>query len=144
MQDMTKKLLLCLAFPALLALPPAASGAEATLEVRFRDATLTAEVAQTAEELKHGLMGRESLPEGRGMLFVMPRPDSWCMWMKGTSIPLSVAFILEDGTVSSIVDEMKPFSLSARCAREPVSYALEARKGWFARHGVRPGDKARF
>src|SRR3990172_7906130 len=70
-------------------------------------ANLTIEVADTPEQRSRGLMGRESLPEDAGMLFVWPRDTSASFWMKGTPVPLSIAFIDAAGIIVDIQD-MEP------------------------------------
>ena len=66
---------------------------------QFQIATylIDAELARTAEERQRGLMFRKSLAENRGMMFQFAQADHYCMWMKNTLIPLSIAFIDEDG-----------------------------------------------
>lgn len=97
-----------------------------------------AEVASTQAELEHGLMGRASLPENHGMLFVFNRAAPWCFWMKDTPLPLSIAFIGADGTIASI-DDMQPFTDTVHCPPRPILYALEMRQGWFRQAGITDG-----
>ena len=102
---------------------------------------ITAEVAQTHESRARGLMFREKLAPNSGMLFVFDSKTVHCMWMRNTLIPLSVAFIEDDGTIVNIED-MKPRDESTNhCARQPVRYALEMDKGWFAQRGFKAGSK---
>ena len=100
------------------------------------------EIARGAEALQRGLMHRDSLAEDSGMLFAFPGPRRWCMWMKNTRIPLSVAFLDSSGAVINIA-EMTPHSEVPHCSRRNASYALEMNRGWFARHGVAPGSAIR-
>ena len=65
------------------------------------------EVAETPEEIKRGLMFRESLPESTGMLFVFPGEDYLSFWMRNTYIPLSLAFLDSQGVIVDI-QRMKP------------------------------------
>jgi uncharacterized membrane protein (UPF0127 family) len=60
--------------------------------------------------------------------------------MKNTFLPLSIAFIADDGTIVNIRD-MQPQTLDSHCADKPVRYALEMNAGWFAKRGVKPGYK---
>jgi uncharacterized membrane protein (UPF0127 family) len=99
-----------------------------------------AELADDFTSRMQGLMYRKSLPANGGMLFVFDSPDTQCMWMKNTLIPLSVAFLADDGTIVNIAD-MQPQTEDPHCAAHPVRYALEMEQGWFAQHGVRPGMK---
>jgi len=102
---------------------------------------INAEVAVTPKALATGLMRRDRLTENAGMLFVLPQTGLYCMWMKDTRIPLSVAFLDADGWVVNIVDDMQPGSLDQHCATRPARYALEMNKGWFARHASKPGTR---
>jgi len=101
---------------------------------------LTVEVASTQPARMQGLMHRRILPEDRGMLFVFPEVARHAMWMMNTYIPLSVAFLDEDGVVINIED-MKPHTQDSHPAARPARYALEVNLGWFAKRGIKPGAK---
>jgi uncharacterized membrane protein (UPF0127 family) len=104
-----------------------------------KSSPVLAEIARTDEQRTRGLMGRKSLADGEGMLFVFETDRILSFWMKDTLIPLSIAFIAYDGRILEIhdmeVQSLRPVR-SARSAR----YALEVPRGWFARAGVEPGD----
>jgi len=78
------------------------------------------------------------MPVNDGMLFVFEQPGQQCFWMKNTLLPLSIAFLADDGTVVNIAD-MQPQSLDGHCSAKPVRYALEMNQGWFAKRGIGPG-----
>ncbi|WP_369798703.1 DUF192 domain-containing protein [Achromobacter sp. DMS1] len=99
-----------------------------------------AEVADTESTRRAGLMFRRELPGNEGMLFVFENPDVQCFWMRNTLVPLSIAFIADDGTIVNI-DDMAPQTDDGHCAKKPVRYALEMAQGWFAEHGVSAGRK---
>ncbi|MDR2240900.1 MAG: DUF192 domain-containing protein [Zoogloeaceae bacterium] len=99
---------------------------------------IEAEVAHTASERATGLMNRTSLPAHRGMLFVFPEAGVQCFWMKNTLIPLSIAFLDDEGRIVQIAD-MQPQSLDNHCSLKPVRYALEMNAGWFAQRGLTAG-----
>jgi uncharacterized membrane protein (UPF0127 family) len=101
---------------------------------------IRAEVARTDAQRAIGLMHRREMAPHEGMLFIFDQADVQCFWMKNTLLPLSIAFIADDGTVVNI-DEMKPQSLDSHCAAKPVRYALEMNQGWFAKRGIKPGFK---
>ena len=101
---------------------------------------LEVEVASNKAQRSLGLMNRASMPESRGMLFVYPAPAYFCMWMKNTKIPLSVAFIDAQGQVINIED-MSPQTETNHCTQRNATYALEANRGWFAKHGVSAGSQ---
>ena len=102
-------------------------------------AAVQAELAITNEERGRGLMHRQSLDDGKGMLFVFDRDQILSFWMKNTYIPLSIAFISSDGRIIEIRD-MQPHDLSPVRSSRSVRYALEVPQGWFSRVGVYPGD----
>jgi uncharacterized membrane protein (UPF0127 family) len=97
-----------------------------------------AEVAHTFETRAQGLMYRRSLGPNEGMLFVFPRPEVQCMWMKNTFVPLSVAFMDEAGKIVSISD-MAPQTETPHCAAAPAKFALEMSRGWFSARGIKAG-----
>jgi uncharacterized membrane protein (UPF0127 family) len=115
-------------------------------EVTFEgsDAVLYVEVADEAEERRHGLMGVHHLPDDEGMAFVYGRPVTTGFWMKDTVIPLSIAFVDGDHRVVGL-REMKPCTADpcpSYGVDEPYVLAIEANAGWFEEHGVREGDRA--
>jgi uncharacterized membrane protein (UPF0127 family) len=103
---------------------------------------IQAEVAQTPEERSTGLMFRTTMGANDGMLFAFEQPGQQCFWMKNTLIPLSVAFIADDGRIVNI-DEMKPQTLDSHCSAGPVRFVLEMNTGWFAKRGIKPGSRLR-
>lgn len=101
---------------------------------------IRAEVVADYETRARGLMHRKSLAQNAGMLFIFDNQSIHCMWMKNTLIPLSVAFIDDNGTIVNIAD-MEPHSEASHCAAQPVRYALEMNRGWFAARGIKPGAR---
>ena len=103
---------------------------------------IQAEIAQTPAQREIGLMNRSSMPAQAGMLFIFERPGTQCFWMKNTLLPLTIAFLRDDGSIVNTAD-MQPQSLQAHCSKEPVRLALEMNQGWFERKGMKPGDRLR-
>jgi uncharacterized membrane protein (UPF0127 family) len=101
---------------------------------------IDAQVAQSEEERMTGLMYRKDMPQHEGMLFIFEQPSMQCFWMKNTLLPLSAAFVADDGTIVNVVD-MKPQTTDSHCSVKPVRYVLEMNKGWFAKKGLRAGTK---
>jgi uncharacterized membrane protein (UPF0127 family) len=101
---------------------------------------ITAEVAKTPQQRAIGLMHRERMGANEGMLFIFEQPSVQCFWMKNTLLPLSIAFLADDGRVVKI-DEMQPQSLQEHCSGEPARYALEMNQGWFEKRGVKVGER---
>ena len=103
---------------------------------------INAELAATPQQREIGLMFRPAMPANDGMLFAFERPGQQCFWMKNTLIPLSIAFLADDGSVVN-VDDMKPQTLDGHCSAKPVRFVLEMNAGWFARRGIKAGSKVR-
>ena len=98
-------------------------------------------VAATGEARSRGLMFREELPPGTGMIFLFPQPTNVGFFMKNTVMPLSIAWYGDDGVILAIRD-------MAPCPGDPcptyspgATYtgALEVPQGLFADLGVTEG-----
>jgi uncharacterized protein len=100
---------------------------------------IRAQVA-TGVNVYTGLMWRREMPQHEGMLFVYDTPAVQCFYMRNTYLPLSIAFIADDGSIVNIRD-MQPLTENSHCADKPVRYALEMHQGWFAKKGIKPGFK---
>jgi uncharacterized membrane protein (UPF0127 family) len=109
-----------------------------TVTLRAGMHNIVAMVARTPEQRAVGLMHRREMATHEGMLFVFEQPSVQCFWMKNTLLPLSIAFIADDGSIVNLAD-MQPQSLDSHCSVKPVRYALEMNQGWFARRAVGPG-----
>ena len=101
---------------------------------------ITAQVAATPEQRQIGLMLRTDMPQQEGMIFLFEQSSQQCFWMKNTLLPLTAAFVADDGRIVNLVD-MKPQTLDAHCSQEPVRYVLEMNQGWFAKKGIKSGSK---
>jgi uncharacterized membrane protein (UPF0127 family) len=104
------------------------------------ETTFTAEIADIPDELRFGLMFRESMPEDHGMLFVFQTDTTTGFWMQNTYIPLSVAFIDVTGKIVDIQD-MEPLDETLHSPEGTYRYALEMNQGWFEDNGIEPGDR---
>lgn len=102
--------------------------------------SLLAEVAHTPITRAKGLMHLDSLGENNGMLFVFPKADRHSMWMLNTHIPLSVAFVDNNGIILNIAD-MTPHTKTAHGSVGLAKYALEMNQGWFSARGIQVGEK---
>ena len=101
---------------------------------------IRAAVAKTPAERQTGLMYRRVMAQHEGMLFVFDAPAPQCFWMKDTPLPLTIAFLDDDGTVVNLAD-MQPLALDSHCSAKPVRYVLEMNQGWFAKRGIKAGSK---
>jgi uncharacterized membrane protein (UPF0127 family) len=112
-------------------------------------ATATLEVADEVRERERGLMGRESLPAGRGMLFEFPDEAPRSFWMKDTYVPLDIVFLDADGVVLNVEsadpepgvadDDLRRYRSDG-----PAQHVVEVERGFAAANGVEPGTGVRF
>lgn len=132
------RLIACL-LPVIAWALPVAAGAAPLLELSAGIHRVEAEVANSNETRSFGLMHRRNLPSHRGMLFVFDAPALHCMWMRNTLIPLSVAFLDEQGRVIN-VEEMQAQTEDNHCAARPAKFALEMNGGWFRQRNLGTGS----
>jgi uncharacterized membrane protein (UPF0127 family) len=122
--------------------------ATAALSIRTDDGTvsLDVQVADTPDERRTGLMGRDSLSPYDGMAFVWEEPVVSSFWMKDTLIPLSVAFWDDAGRIVSILD-MDPCTddpCPSYGPDEPFVGAVEVERGTLEERGVAVGDRVQL
>ncbi|MEK7447959.1 MAG: DUF192 domain-containing protein [Planctomycetota bacterium] len=111
--------------------------------LRINRSELKLELAFTEETRRKGLMHRPALPPDTGLLFIYPDEQGLSFWMKNTEIPLDIAFIKADGTITQI-SPLKPFDTTSVVSRDKTKYALEVNRGWFTQHRVKTGDRVAF
>jgi uncharacterized membrane protein (UPF0127 family) len=109
-----------------------------TVELKTGIYRIQAELADTHKAREVGLMNRTSMPTNSGMLFIFEQKAGHCFWMNNTKIPLSIAFIADDGKIVNI-EEMQAETTNNHCPKAAVRYALEMNKQWFAERVIVPG-----
>ena len=142
--------LLAIAAAALLGIgcaAPAMARDQSQPQMDLRRIDLTAgmyridtQLATTERQREIGLMFRKEMPQQEGMLFVFEIPGVQCFWMRNTILPLTAAFVADDGTIVNLAD-MKPMTEDSHCSAKPVRYVLEMNQGWFAKRGIKAGAK---
>ena len=141
---MKKSFLAAAALALAAVLPPASAQQPQTNLPRVKLSAgmhqIDAQVAQSIEQRMAGLMFRKEMPQTEGMLFVFEQPTVQCFWMKNTPLPLTAAFVADDGTIVNLVD-MKPQTTDSHCSAKPVRYVLEMNQGWFGKKGIKAGFK---
>jgi hypothetical protein len=124
---------------------PTATPTDGLIAIEIRgasaSATVRVELAVTDDEVRTGLMNRESMAEDAGMLFIFDPPSHTGFWMKNTLIPLDIAYIDSDGTIKEIVHG-EPLNETVLRPTLPYWYVLEVNGGWFERHALGVGDRA--
>ncbi|MFI4922913.1 MAG: DUF192 domain-containing protein [Burkholderiales bacterium] len=129
-----------LVFVLLLLSIPAARAETPLVPLEISGNPLIAEVANTPEARQQGLMYRKHLRGNHGMLLVFPESGVHTLWMKNTSVPLSVAFLDEQGVIINL-DDMVPLSEEEHHSAAPAKFALEMPIEWFNKRGIKPGAK---
>jgi hypothetical protein len=114
------------------------SSALPVIDLKIDKNLIKAEVASTQASQQLGLMYRKTMPEQSGMLFVFEQKAGHCFWMKNTLLPLSIAFIDDDGKIVNI-EEMKPQTEENHCPLKPIRYALEMNSNWFEKRKLGVG-----
>lgn len=130
----------CAGVLAVAAVPVLADSPMPLTELSIGMYRIEAEVAATQENRMVGLMQRRSMPVNHGMLFVFTEQQRHCMWMRNTLLPLSVAFLDEQGRILN-VEDMQPQTEDNHCAAKPARFALEMNLGWFKQKGLAAGTK---
>ncbi|MBN2534522.1 MAG: DUF192 domain-containing protein [Spirochaetales bacterium] len=110
-----------------------------TIDIFIKGVRFSIECARTNEQRRTGLMYRKKLGPREGMIFIFPQNAQTPFWMKNTYIPLSVAFLSEEGEILDIKD-MTPLSTDLVKSRYPYKYALEVNQGILEEIGVHTGD----
>lgn len=99
-----------------------------------------AEIANTEELRKEGLMWRQTIQQNDGMLFVYENSKIRNFWMKNTLIPLDIIFIDEKGVILNIAAGT-PLSLQQLLSRGPAMYVFEIPQGRAKALGIKQGDR---
>ena len=110
-----------------------------SIELKTGIYRIQAELADTHKSREVGLMNRTGMPMNSGMLFVFEQKAGHCFWMNNTKIPLSIAFIADDGKIVNI-EEMQAETTNNHCPKAAVRYALEMNKQWFSDRVIIPGS----
>ena len=109
------------------------------------------EVAQTREQIEHGLMQRASMPEEQGMVFLFRPKREVRFWMFHCLMSLDMMFVL-DGKIAKIAHDVPPCKSSnpQECPLYPTegevkaSEVIEVNSGYCQRHGIKEGDTVKF
>jgi len=101
------------------------------------------EIADTDAERARGLMFRDTLPDGQGMLFIHEEMAPQAYWMKNTRIALDILYFDDARRLVSQQRDVPPCSAGNRCpsypSDAPARYVLELNAGDAARLGLEEG-----
>ncbi len=133
-------ILLALLLFALADLTHAQTAKLPVIELQAGMYRIEAELADTPAARQTGLMYRTYLPTNSGMLFIFPEKAIHCFWMRSTKLPLTIAFIEDDGRIINLSD-MEPETQNNHCPKTPIRYALEMNQKWFSQRALAPGTQ---
>ena len=106
-----------------------------------------AEVATDDDTRARGLMFRDRIPEGTGMLFVFPQSGDYPFWMKNTLVPLDMIWLDEQRRVVHVAHDVPPCKADP-CPNYPpganAKYVLELGGGQARKHRVDNGATLKF
>ena len=85
----------------------------------------TVEIADNDETRSIGLMERENIPLGTGMLFIWEEEAYRNFWMKNTPSSLDILFFDGNGNFLNVAENTEPFSLKNIQSSKPSQYVLE-------------------
>jgi uncharacterized membrane protein (UPF0127 family) len=118
---------------------------EVILSTRAGEQRVRVEIARSEAERQRGLMYRQSLEPGRGMIFLWDRPERLKFWMKNTYIPLDMVYIAADKHVVYVEENAEPLTTGTRGPDgEDSQYVLEVPGGWARAHGIERGVPVKF
>ena len=118
--------------------------------IKFPDGQhIQAEVEVTPQEIQKGMMFRDSLPRGRGMLIINQKPGVYPYWMYQVRIPLDVVWMDENRRVVEIASDAQPCRTTASlCAsyggHERSQFVLELAAGEARHYGLNVGQVLDF
>ena len=130
--------LLCLS-PGMAAGEKLSADGNPLVRVMVGKVPVQAEVVQTPEKLFLGLGYRQNLPEGRGMLFLMPGVETQNFCMRGMKFSIDIIWIV-GGKIAGLEKNVPPQFPGSLCSPQPVNYVLEVPGGFCDRNGIRVGD----
>ena len=134
----------CLRAVALAAMVAALPACARGPSVELKGQRFSIEIADNDASREHGLMGRESMPQDHGMLFVFQDDQPRSFWMKNCKFAQDMLFFDADRRLISVqhdvppctADPCPPYSSGA-----PARYVLELNAGQARKLGVSPGDE---
>jgi uncharacterized protein len=111
---------------------------------------ISSEVESDPVDMARGMMFRDSLPPGRGMLFIHTKPGKYAYWMYQVKIPLDIIWMDQSKHIVEISANTPPCpSKSARqCpnygGHEDAMYVLELAGGMASKYGLAKGQQIQF
>lgn len=120
-------------------------------DITFPDGTkIAAETMRQQIDLQRGLMFRDTLAPGRGMLFVYPSDAVHSHWMYQVKFPVDTIWMDHDQRIVEIVPNMPPCpsKVAHECpqfgGKIPSRFALEVAPGFAAKNSLQVGQRLSF
>jgi uncharacterized membrane protein (UPF0127 family) len=140
-------LLRSLLLVSLLALAGCAS-ADGRHWVELAGSRYQVELAQNDEDRARGLMFRDQMDAGHGMLFIHDREEPQAYWMKNTKIALDILYFDSQRRLVSQQRDVPPCSAGDRCppypSFKPARYVLELNAGQAEKLKLQDGAELAF
>jgi uncharacterized membrane protein (UPF0127 family) len=127
--------------------PPPAAPALTQLTISSQGTpkvTLSVEVVASNRGRQRGLMFRDHLEDGKGMLFVFDSEQEHPFWMKNTLIPLDIIFLDSNRQIVGIIHNATPKREDNLSVGIPSRFVLEVPGGYCNRTNIHRGDAASF
>lgn len=110
---------------------------------------VSVEIAANDELRAQGLMWRDQLRPGTGMLFLFNEDEEHSFWMKNTLIPLDMVWIDKERRVTGVQYNVPPCKVQNCPSYSPGAgvlsrYVLEVAGGVAQEHGIKAGDRLQF
>ena len=106
------------------------------------------EIADDDAERARGLMFRDELAKGTGMLFLHDREEPQAYWMKNTRIPLDILYFDNARKLVAQQRDVPPCSAGNQCppypSNAPARYVLELNAGEAAKLKLENGAELTF
>ncbi len=114
---------------------------EERFPIKVGDRMVQMQLVADQREMERGLMDRKTMGSDEGMLFVFDLPQQMKFWMHDTDIPLNIGFFEPSGELKETYEMYPHDEETVSSHSRNLQFALEMNQGWFARSGVKPGDK---
>jgi len=129
---------------------PGAKGFIKEGEVAFMDSVekllirIDVEIASRPEERNQGLMYRDHMPVGFGMLFIFEQMAPRSFWMHNTPLSLDLIFLDDGKRIVSIQSNTQPYSDNPIPSGKSAMYVIEVNAGFCNQHGIKVGQLTQF
>ena len=117
------------------------------VNVTYRGTVIKAYLADSFVKKMFGLMYRDRLEEGTGMLFVLGRESitEASIWMLNMKFSIDVVWMDRDGVVVDTAESIQPCASMFKCKTyvpgSKVKYVLELNSGMAKRLGMGRGER---